>query len=393
MQSRWRIRVDTGGTFTDAWALGPDGIERRAKILSDGTLRCRLVGEENGWFITDSEIAAPDGTFAGWSCGSATVAGSREGARRLKLEGDTANLVVHGILELSCGDEAPVAAAHILTGTPAGGKLPPMDFRVATTRGTNALLERKGAPVLLVVSSGFADLLEIRDQRRELLFSLAQPQRPGLAAMTNLLLKQLPHMHVVELDRDLVARLEKAYPRERLTVHSGDALKFDFGSIPVPEGQRLRVVGNLPYNISSPLLFHLAEFAPLVEDQHFMLQKEVVERMVAEPGTKAYSRLSVMLQWRYDMELLFIVPPEAFDPPPQVDSAIVRMIPKRERLACDAGKLEQVVAKAFSQRRKVIRNCVAGMFTEAQLVEAGIDPGARPEAVGLEQYVALANLL
>ena len=215
---------------------------------------------------------------------------------------------------------------------------------------------------------------------------------PGLAAMTALLLKSLDHMHVVELDRDLVARLEKAYPRETLTVPSGDALKFDFGAIPVPEGQKLRVVGNLPYNISSPLLFHLAEFAPLVEDQHFMLQKEVVERMVAEPGTKAYSRLSVMLQWRYDMELLFIVPPEAFDPPPQVDSAIVRMIPKRERLACDAGKLEQVVAKAFSQRRKVIRNCVAGMFTEAQLAEAGIDPGARPEAVGLEQYVALANL-
>ncbi|MCC2973448.1 16S rRNA (adenine(1518)-N(6)/adenine(1519)-N(6))-dimethyltransferase RsmA [Massilia sp. IC2-476] len=216
---------------------------------------------------------------------------------------------------------------------------------------------------------------------------------PGLAAMTALLLKSLDHMHVVELDRDLVARLEKAYPREKLTVHSGDALKFDFGAIPVPEGQRLRVVGNLPYNISSPLLFHLAEFAPLVEDQHFMLQKEVVERMVAEPGTKAYSRLSVMLQWRYDMDLLFIVPPTAFDPPPQVDSAIVRMIPKRQMLEVDGDKLEKVVAKAFSQRRKVIRNCVAGMFTEAQLVEAGIDPGARPEAVGLEQYVALANLL
>lgn len=216
---------------------------------------------------------------------------------------------------------------------------------------------------------------------------------PGLAAMTALLLKSLDHMHVVELDRDLVARLEKAYPREKLTVHSGDALKFDFGSIPVPEGQRLRVVGNLPYNISSPLLFHLAEFAPLVEDQHFMLQKEVVERMVAEPGTKAYSRLSVMLQWRYDMDLMFIVPPTAFDPPPQVDSAIVRMIPKRQMLEVDGATLEKVVAKAFSQRRKVIRNCVAGMFTEAQLVEAGIDPGARPEAVGLEQYVALANLL
>jgi len=216
---------------------------------------------------------------------------------------------------------------------------------------------------------------------------------PGLAAMTALLLKSLDHMHVVELDRDLVTRLEKAYPRERLTVHSGDALKFDFGAIPVPEGQKLRIVGNLPYNISSPLLFHLAEFAPLVEDQHFMLQKEVVERMVAEPGTKAYSRLSVMLQWRYDMDLMFIVPPTAFDPPPQVESAIVRMIPKRQMLEVDGAVLEKVVAKAFSQRRKVIRNCVAGMFTEAQLVEAGIDPGVRPEAVGLEQYVALANLL
>ncbi|MFC5480493.1 16S rRNA (adenine(1518)-N(6)/adenine(1519)-N(6))-dimethyltransferase RsmA [Massilia suwonensis] len=216
---------------------------------------------------------------------------------------------------------------------------------------------------------------------------------PGLAAMTALLLKELDHMHVVELDRDLVTRLEKAYPREKLTVHSADALKFDFGALPVPEGQKLRIVGNLPYNISSPLLFHLAEFADLVEDQHFMLQKEVVERMVAEPGTKAYGRLSVMLQWRYDMSLLFIVPPTAFDPPPQVDSAIVRMVPTRRKLAVDGATLEAVVQKAFSQRRKVIRNCVAGMFTEAQLVEAGIDPGVRPENVSLEQYVALANIL
>ena len=215
---------------------------------------------------------------------------------------------------------------------------------------------------------------------------------PGLAAMTALLLKQLDHMHVVELDRDLVTRLEKAYPRERLTVHSGDALKFDFGAIPVAEGQKLRVVGNLPYNISSPLLFHLADFAHLIEDQHFMLQKEVVERMVAEPGSKTYGRLSVMLQWRYDMSLIFIVPPTAFDPPPQVESAIVRMVPVKQQLPCDAKRLEAVVAKAFSQRRKVIRNCVAGMFTEAQLVEAGIDPSVRPEAVSLTQYVALANL-
>ncbi|RSZ59480.1 16S rRNA (adenine(1518)-N(6)/adenine(1519)-N(6))-dimethyltransferase RsmA [Massilia atriviolacea] len=216
---------------------------------------------------------------------------------------------------------------------------------------------------------------------------------PGLAAMTALLLKHMDHMHVVELDRDLVARLENNFPREKLTIHSGDALKFDYGSIPVPPGQKLRVVGNLPYNISSPLLFHLAEFAHLIEDQHFMLQKEVVERMVAAPGSKVYGRLSVMLQWRYDMSLLFIVPPTAFDPPPQVESAIVRMVPTARKLACDGPTLEAVVMKAFSQRRKVIRNCVAGMLTEAQLVEAGIDPSTRPETVSLEQYVALSNLL
>jgi 16S rRNA (adenine1518-N6/adenine1519-N6)-dimethyltransferase len=216
---------------------------------------------------------------------------------------------------------------------------------------------------------------------------------PGLAAMTDQLLRSLPHMHVVELDRDLVARLEKKYPRDKLTIHSGDALKFDFGSIPVPEGQKLRVVGNLPYNISSPLLFHLAEFAPQVQDQHFMLQKEVVERMVAEPGSKVYGRLSVMLQWRYHMDLLFVVPPEAFDPPPKVDSAIVRMIPVANPLPCDRETLEAVVQKAFSQRRKVIRNCLSGMFTEEQIRSAGIDPTVRPETVALEGYVALANLL
>jgi 16S rRNA (adenine1518-N6/adenine1519-N6)-dimethyltransferase len=216
---------------------------------------------------------------------------------------------------------------------------------------------------------------------------------PGLAAMTKLLLKELGHMHVVELDRDLVARLEKSYPPAQLTIHAGDALKFDYGSIPVPAGQKLRVVGNLPYNISSPLLFHLADFSSVIEDQHFMLQKEVVERMVAEPGSKTYGRLSVMLQWRYAMSLMFIVPPTAFDPPPQVESAIVRMVPIRNPLPADADTLAAVVQKAFSQRRKVIRNCLAGMFTEQQLVDVGIDPGTRPETVGLEQYVALANLL
>ena len=214
---------------------------------------------------------------------------------------------------------------------------------------------------------------------------------PGLAAMTRLLLEQLRELHVVELDRDLVERLNKTFDPKRLHVHAGDALQFDFASLAPTEG-KLRVVGNLPYNISSPLLFHLSEIAHRVQDQHFMLQKEVVERMVAQPGSKTYGRLSVMLQWRYHMELLFIVPPTAFDPPPQVDSAIVRMIPLAQPLPCDAARLEAVVQKAFSQRRKTLRNCLAGMFTEADLIGVGIDPQARAETVGVEGYVALANL-
>lgn len=216
---------------------------------------------------------------------------------------------------------------------------------------------------------------------------------PGLGAMTRLLLQSLKQLHVVELDRDLVARLQKNFSQDKLVIHSGDALKFDFSEIAVPAGQKLRVVGNLPYNISSPMLFHLTDIAPLVEDQHFMLQKEVVERMVAPPGSKTYGRLSVMLQWRYHMELMFIVPPTAFDPPPRVESAIVRMIPIAQPLVCEAAKLEAVVMKAFSQRRKVIRNCLDGMFTENELVDAGIDPKTRPETVPLEQFVALANRL
>jgi 16S rRNA (adenine1518-N6/adenine1519-N6)-dimethyltransferase len=216
---------------------------------------------------------------------------------------------------------------------------------------------------------------------------------PGLGAMTRLLLESLDQLHVVELDRDLVTRLQKTFDPNKLVIHSGDALQFDFATIPVVPGKKLRVVGNLPYNISSPLLFHLTEVAPQVEDQHFMLQKEVVERMVAEPGSKTYGRLSVMLQWRYHMDLLFVVPPTAFDPPPRVDSAIVRMIPIQNPLACDPVKLGEVVTKAFSQRRKVLRNCVAGMFTENDLIDVGVDPQARPEAVPMEQFVALANRL
>lgn len=215
---------------------------------------------------------------------------------------------------------------------------------------------------------------------------------PGQGAMTALLLQELNALHAVELDRDLVVLLQKKFRTEKLHMHSADALQFDFSSL-LAADKKLRIVGNLPYNISSPLLFHLAQFAQQVQDQHFMLQKEVVERMVATPGGKDFGRLSVMLQWRYEMELLFIVPPQAFDPPPKVESAIVRMIPIAAPSECEQRKLEQVVTKAFSQRRKVIRNCLAGMFSEAQLIDAGIDPQHRPEAVGLEQYVRLARVL
>jgi 16S rRNA (adenine1518-N6/adenine1519-N6)-dimethyltransferase len=214
---------------------------------------------------------------------------------------------------------------------------------------------------------------------------------PGQGAMTTLLLKSLSRLHVVELDRDLVALLQKKFSADKLIVHAGDALQFDFGAI-APEQGKLRIVGNLPYNISSPLLFHLTQYAQQVEDQHFMLQKEVVERMVAPPGGKDYGRLSVMLQWRYQMEMLFIVPPSAFDPPPKVDSAIVRMRPIATPLACEQTHLEQVVTQAFSQRRKVVRNSLGSLFTEQQLIAAGIDPQARPETIPLEQYVALTHL-
>jgi len=214
---------------------------------------------------------------------------------------------------------------------------------------------------------------------------------PGQGAMTALLLAHLSRLHVVELDRDLVAMLQKKFSPDQLIIHSGDALQFDFSALQPAQG-KLRIVGNLPYNISSPLLFHLAQYAPQVEDQHFMLQKEVVQRMVAPPGGKDYGRLSVMLQWRYQMEMLFIVPPSAFDPSPKVDSAIIRMRPLASPLVCDQTKLEQVVTQAFSQRRKVIRNSLGGLFTEQQLVDAGINPQMRPETIALEQYVALTYL-
>jgi 16S rRNA (adenine1518-N6/adenine1519-N6)-dimethyltransferase len=220
---------------------------------------------------------------------------------------------------------------------------------------------------------------------------------PGLGALTDPLLERIDHLHVVEIDRDLIARLQQRFPPERLSIHQGDALEFDFGSL---KGTGpLKIVGNLPYNISSPLLFHLVPFATLVHEMHFMLQKEVVDRMVANPGSKDFGRLSVMLQYRYHMERLFIVPPGSFNPPPKVDSAIVRMIPvdfsrvRADAIASDPALFARVVTAAFSQRRKMLRNTLRDFISEADLAALGITPTARAEDIAVADYVRLANTL
>ena len=214
---------------------------------------------------------------------------------------------------------------------------------------------------------------------------------PGLGAITEPLLARLDHLHVVEIDRDLIARLKKQHPPARVTIHEGDALDFDFAGI----GTNLRLVGNLPYNISTPLLFHLAEYVGIVRDMHFMLQKEVVERMVALPGDRDFSRISVMLQYRFHLEWLIDVPPASFEPPPKVQSAVVRLIPRdaAELNAKSQEKLAQVVQTAFSQRRKMLRNTLKGTLSDAGFAELGIVPTCRPEDVSVADYVRIANYL
>ena len=214
---------------------------------------------------------------------------------------------------------------------------------------------------------------------------------PGLGAITEPLLARVDHLHVVEIDRDLIARLKKQHSPERMTIHEGDALAFDFASI----GKNMHLVGNLPYNISTPLLFHLADYAENVYDMHFMLQKEVVERMVAEPGDADFGRLSVMLQYRFYMEWLIDVPPESFEPAPKVESAVVRLIPKpaAELNAKNLDKLSQVVLAAFSQRRKMLRNTLKGLLDDAGFAALDIDPMRRAEDIPVEGYVRIANYL
>ena len=213
---------------------------------------------------------------------------------------------------------------------------------------------------------------------------------PGLAALTNPLLQRLGQLTVIELDRDLAARLRRD---SRLQVIESDVLKVDFAELSQRlGGVRLRVVGNLPYNISSPILFHLLDHAAHIQDQHFMLQKEVIDRMVAKPSTAAYGRLSVMLQWRYEMEDLLFVPPESFDPPPRVDSAVVRMRPLATPPALDVGLLSQLVLVAFSQRRKLLRNTL-GTWLQTQGFAGTFDLQRRAEEVPVQEYVDLACAL
>jgi len=214
---------------------------------------------------------------------------------------------------------------------------------------------------------------------------------PGLGALTRPLLDRAQRLTVVEIDRDLAARLADELPADRLTLHVVDALGFDFSTL----GANLRVIGNLPYNISSPLLFHLAQHEAVVRDVTVMLQRGVVARMAAAPDTPDYGRLSVMLQSRFTVERLFVVPAGAFRPAPKVESAVARLTPLRDArpVIGDEALFAQLVAAAFGQRRKTLRNALRSMANEAQLDAAGIDPGVRGETLAVGDYVRLANTL
>lgn len=215
---------------------------------------------------------------------------------------------------------------------------------------------------------------------------------PGRGALTQPLYQQLDELHAVEFDRDLIKWLRETFLSHRFVLHESDALKFDFSQL-FNGAHNLRVVGNLPYNISTPLIFHLIKQADGIRDMHFMLQKEVVDRLTADPGSKSWGRLSVMVQYSCRADYLFFVPPSAFKPPPKVDSAVVRLTPHTERpfVADDFGLFEALVRQAFSQRRKAIRNGVKSWLTSDQIEAAGVNPGYRPDNLSVADFVALAN--
>jgi 16S rRNA (adenine1518-N6/adenine1519-N6)-dimethyltransferase len=218
---------------------------------------------------------------------------------------------------------------------------------------------------------------------------------PGLGALTVPLLQRVSALDVIELDRDLVGPLQqRCAGLGELRIHCADALRFDFSTL-APAGARLRIVGNLPYNISTPLMFHLLSQAALLRDMHFMLQKEVVERLAASPGTADYGRLSVMVQFRCAVQPLFTIGPEAFNPIPRVDSAVVRLVPHSTPPAVvrDDEVFGRVVKQAFAQRRKTLHNNFKGLLDDGQLRSVGIDPGWRAERLTLAQFAALSNMV
>jgi len=214
---------------------------------------------------------------------------------------------------------------------------------------------------------------------------------PGLGALTKPLLKKINHLHVVEIDRDIVGWMQNEYAKNTVTIHNVDALKFDFATL----GKDIRVVGNLPYNISTPILFHLLDNLAQISDMHFMLQKEVVERMVAQPSTPAYGRLSVMLQYHLVMEYLITVPPEAFEPAPKVESAFVRCVPHAALpfVAKDEALFAKIVLAAFGQRRKTIRNTLKDFLSDIDFEQLQISSQLRAENLSVKDFVDISNYI
>jgi 16S rRNA (adenine1518-N6/adenine1519-N6)-dimethyltransferase len=219
---------------------------------------------------------------------------------------------------------------------------------------------------------------------------------PGLGALTETVLPATNHLYLIEIDRDLAQRIRETYSSSRITLYEEDALKFDFAQILNQVKKPLRIFGNLPYNISTPLLFHLLKYAEQIEDMHFMLQKEVVDRMVAEPGTADYGRLSVMVQYACQAQNLFDVPPGAFSPPPKVMSSVVRLLPyhgnQPHTQALDFEKFSLIVKTAFQSRRKTLRNGLLTILSDEDFQKANIDSKRRPETLSVEEFVRLSNL-
>ncbi|WP_319557982.1 16S rRNA (adenine(1518)-N(6)/adenine(1519)-N(6))-dimethyltransferase RsmA [Thiomicrorhabdus sp.] len=216
---------------------------------------------------------------------------------------------------------------------------------------------------------------------------------PGEAALTEPLINVVDRLEIIEIDNDLITPLKIRFAaKPAFHLHHTDALAFDYSTLLIDE-RPLRIVGNLPYNISSPLLFHLLNYAEHIRDMHFMLQKEVVDRLCSEPGNRNYGRLSVMIQYACQTECLFTVGPENFDPPPKVDSAIVRLIPHRQKpfLADDEKVFAEVVKQSFSLKRKTLRNNLKGWMDNEQIEACDIDPGCRAETLSVEEFVKLAN--